>query len=72
MRHHNELSLKRQQRAARTETVKGMPDGRCIKQDVRDVGLWPSGQVMQRVEYLHVTKGWRSRLLPPAFYRRLA
>lgn len=73
MRHHNELSLKRQQRTDRhvTAKTKGTRDGRCINQEITDVGFWPSGQVMQRVSYLHVTKGLRERLLPPLHYRRL-
>lgn len=67
MRHHNELSLKRQQRSERQVTSKGVKDGRCLDQKFTDVGIWPSGQPMQVVEYLHVTKGWRRRLLPPLF-----
>jgi hypothetical protein len=72
MRHHNELSLKRQQRAERQVTSKGVKDGRCIGQEMTDVGTWPSGQPKQVVEYLHVTKGRRTRLLPPLFNTVLA
>lgn len=65
------LSKKRQDRANRHMTSKGQVDGRCLPGSIEDVGFWPSGQVKQRVTYLHVTKGWRTRLLPPLFTRRL-
>ena len=73
--HPNERSEKRRQRAERKATgsreSNGTPDRNCIRQEITDVGVWPSGQPMQRIRYLHVTKGWRDRLLPPAFVKRL-
>lgn len=64
-------SVKRQKRYDRhlTAKKKGIPDGACLHQSIQDVGVWPSGQPMQRVSYLHATKGLRSRLLPPVLYR---
>jgi hypothetical protein len=72
--HANEKSIKRQQRSERKLTgnvmSNGVKDRNCIKQTIKDVGFWPSGQVMQQVRYLHVTKGWRERILPPLRYRQ--
>ncbi len=72
--HHNKLSLKRQARANReatgNATANGTRDRNCIRQKITDIGFWPSGQVMQRVRYLHVTKGWRERILPPLRYKQ--
>lgn len=73
--HSNSLSIKRQQRAKRkvTGTEKGVRDRNCINQEIEDIGIWPkTGQPMQRVTYLHATKGMRTRLLPPLTYRRTA
>ena len=65
MTHANQLSLKRQLRANRKLTTKGVKDGRCLDQEILDIGQWSSGEVKQAVRYLHVTKGWRTRVLPP-------
>lgn len=65
-------SIKRQQREDRhlTAKIKGTPDGRCIHQDSEVIGEWPrSKQPKIRIKYLHVTKGWRERTLPPVIYR---
>lgn len=67
-------SLKRQERARRKLTgnreANGQKDRNCIHQEITDIGFWPSGQVMQKITYLHVTKGKRERVLPPLTYRR--
>lgn len=65
--------IQRQHRAKRklTGNTPGVKDRMCIQQEIYDVGTWPSGQPMQRVKYLHITKGWRDRLLPPLHYRQL-
>lgn len=74
MSNESSISAKRRARAERKvtggPTSYGMRDRNCINQEIRDQGFWPSGQVMQRVTYLHVTKGKRDRLLPPLTYRR--
>lgn len=68
--------MKRKERSDRKATggiaANGTKDRNCIHQKIYDVGFWPSGQIMQRVKYLHVTKGWRDRLLPPLAYRQNA
>lgn len=65
--HSNFLSIKRQQRAERKVigTTKGVKDRNCIRQELIEIATWPSGEPMQKVRYLHVTKGWRERVLPP-------
>lgn len=67
------ISIQRQERTKRNVTgrTKHVKDRMCVSQDIYDIGLWPSGQVMQRIKYLHITKGWRDRLLPPLTYKRL-
>lgn len=67
------ISIKRQERAKRnvTGTMPGVKDRKCINQEIYDDGVWPSGQQMQRVKYLHITKGWRDRLLPPLHTKQL-
>ena len=62
-------SLKRQARAKRKLTVKGTPDGRCIHQEMIQVGTYFSGEPKFMVKYLHVTKGWRTRILQPIHRR---
>lgn len=68
------ISEKRRQRLERQATggcmSNGQKDRNCIRQEIYDIGFWPDGQPMQRVKYLHVTKGWRDRLLPPLAYRK--
>jgi hypothetical protein len=68
------ISIKRQQRAERKLTggpvANGEKDRNCVHQQIEDIGVWPSGQVKQRIRYLHVTKGWRERVLPPLLYRQ--
>jgi hypothetical protein len=66
------ISIQRQERTKRhiTAKTKGTPDGKCVHQDSEVIGKWPSGQDMIKIKYLHVTKGWRERVLPPVFFRR--
>lgn len=72
--HPNDVSLERQARSRRKLTgsneQNGVKDRNCIKQTITDIGFWPSGQVMQMIRYLHVTKGWRERVLPPLLYKQ--
>lgn len=67
------ISIKRQERSRRNITggTKGVKDRKCIQQEIIDIGTWPSGQPMQKIRYLHITRGWKERLLPPLMYKRL-
>ncbi len=65
------ISEKRRERANKKVTTKGERDGRCLHQSIHDVGKWATGEVKQMIRYYHVTKGWRTRVLPPIYNNAL-
>ena len=64
-----DMSVARQARAKRKLTTPNVKDGRCIDQSiVESEERWKhTGEPKQYVRYLHVTKGWRTRLLMPIY-----